>query len=98
MAQKCARCGQCAMDNREHACNVRIGTTAELGAMKAWLAACVVGVMTFTGTFYLLGGNAPAVTLADAAQEAADSGETPAWPALLAAVPETSAARETVPA
>ena len=66
--------------------------------MKAWLAACVVGVMTFTGTFYLLGGNAPAVTLADAAQEAADSGETPAWPALLAAVPETSAARETVPA
>jgi soluble lytic murein transglycosylase-like protein len=55
--------------------------------MKAWLAACIVGAMTFTGTFYLLGANAPAVTVPDAIAEAAIGDETPAWPALAAAVP-----------
>jgi hypothetical protein len=86
------------MDNEGHACSLRLGTAAELGAMRAWLAACIVGAITFTGTFYLLGGLTPAVTMPDSMQEAADSGETPAWPALLAAVPEASAAPEIVPA
>ena len=61
------------------------------GAMKAWLAACIVGAITFTGTFYLLGGNTPAVTVPEAMPEAAVSDETPAWPALSAAMPEASA-------
>ena len=61
--------------------------------MKAWLAACIVGAITFTGTFYLLGGMTPAVTL----PEAAASAEMPAWPALAAAVPETSAEVATAP-
>ena len=66
-------------------------------AMKAWLAACIVGAITFTGTFYLLGGNTPAVTVPDAMPEAAVSGETPAWPALSAAMPEASAEVATAP-
>ena len=65
--------------------------------MKAWLAACIVGAITFTGTFYLLGGNTPAVTVPEAMPEAAVSDETPAWPALSAAVPEASAEVATAP-
>ena len=57
--------------------------------MKAWLAACIVGAITFTGTIYLLGGNTPAVTV-PAAMPAA-SAETPAAPVLAAAVPDASA-------
>jgi hypothetical protein len=56
-----------------------------------------VGAITFTGTFYLLGGNTPAVTVPDAVPEAAASDETPAWPALSAAVPEASAEVATAP-
>jgi hypothetical protein len=65
--------------------------------MKAWLAACIVGAMTFTGTFYLLVGNTPAVTVSDTMPEATVSGEMPVWPALLAAVPESPAVPETLP-
>jgi hypothetical protein len=64
--------------------------------MKAWLAACIVGAITFTGTFYLLGGNTPAVTVPDAMPKAAASVETSAAPAL-AAVPAASAEVATAP-
>ena len=64
--------------------------------MKAWLAACIVGAITFTGTFYLLGGNRPAVTVPDAVPEAVASAEPPAATAL-AAVPEASAEVATAP-
>jgi hypothetical protein len=64
--------------------------------MKAWLAACIVGAITFTGTIYLLGGNTPAVTVPEAMPEAAASAEPPAATAL-AAVPEASAEVATAP-
>jgi hypothetical protein len=64
--------------------------------VKAWLAACIVGAITFTGTFYLLGGNRPAVTVPDAVPEAVASAEPPAATAL-AAVPEASAEVATAP-
>jgi soluble lytic murein transglycosylase-like protein len=75
--------------------------------MKAWLAACIVGVITFTGITYLLGGNTPALTLPNALPQAAASVEnstapalasTAAVPALAVAVPETSAQVATAPA
>src|ERR1700753_2808554 len=101
MPPKNAGCGQRAMDTPEHGCRVLMGTTSELGAMKAWLAACIVGAITFTGTFYLLGGFTPAASVEDALQEAVvpeegASAET-AWPALSAAVQEAFAKVETAP-
>jgi hypothetical protein len=65
--------------------------------MKAWLAACIVGAISFTGTFYLLGGNRPAVTVPDAIPAAAASVETSGAPALAAVVPEASAEIATTP-
>ena len=59
--------------------------------MKAWLAACIVGAITFTGITYLLGGNTPAVAVPDALPQAAANAEMPAPPALAAVVPEASA-------
>ena len=59
--------------------------------MKAWQATCIVGAITFTGIIYQFGGNAPWATVPDARPETAVSAETPAAPALSAAVPEASA-------
>src|ERR1700757_4209680 len=62
---------------------------AELGAMKALQASCIVGALTFTGMIHQVGGNTPGGTV----PEAAASAETPGAPALSAAVPEASAGR-----
>jgi len=43
--------------------------------MKALLAACIAGAMTVTGMFYLVGGNTPGATVADAMPAAAVSFE-----------------------
>src|SRR5467141_2876476 len=64
------------------------GRAAELGAMKALQATCIVGAITFTGMIHQVGGNTPSATV----PEAAASAETPGGPALSAAVPEASAA------
>src|SRR5262249_18457088 len=64
---------------------------AELGAMKALQATCVVGAITFTGMSHQLEGSTPGATDPDAMPEAAVSAETPGAPALSAAVPEASA-------
>src|SRR6266581_2338832 len=64
---------------------------AELGAMNALQAACIVGAITFTGMIHQVGGNTPGATVPDAMPEAAVSAETPGAPALSAAVPEASA-------
>src|SRR5215469_16907104 len=65
---------------------------AELGAMKALQATCIVGAITFTGMILQVGGNTPGATVPDAMPEAAVSAATPGAPALSAGVPETSAA------
>ena len=59
--------------------------------MKALQAACIVGAITFTGMIHQVGGNTPGATMPDPMPEAAVSAETPAAPALSAAVPEASA-------
>ncbi len=66
--------------------------------MKAWLTACIVGAITFTGITYLLGGNLPAVAVPDALPQAAASAEALTAPALTAAVPEAPAEVATAPA
>src|SRR5215471_10530610 len=68
---------------------------AELGAMKALQATCIVGAITFTGIIHQVGGNTPGATVLDAMPEAAVSAETPGAPTLSAAVPEASAGPET---
>ena len=68
---------------------------AELGAMKALQATCIVGAITFTGMIQL-GGNTPGATVPDEMPEAAVSAETPGAPALSAGVPEASAGAGTV--
>src|SRR3981081_1075204 len=72
---------------------MRVGgdVAAELGAMKALQAACIVGAITFTGMIHQVGGNKPSATVPDAMPEAAVSAETPGAPALSAAVPKASA-------
>src|SRR5579862_4021735 len=64
--------------------------------MKALQAICTVGAVTFTGMILQVAPT-PGVTVADAMQEAVVGAEPPAWPALSAAVPESSAGPETVP-
>jgi len=64
--------------------------------MKALQATCIVGAITFTGMIHQVGGNTPGATVPDAMPEAAVSAETPAAPALSAAVPEASAGPGTV--
>src|ERR1700687_377396 len=59
--------------------------------MKALLATCIVGAITFTGMIHQVGENTPGATVPDAMPEAAVSAETPGAPALSAAVPEASA-------
>ena len=59
--------------------------------MKALQATCIVGAIAFTGMIHQVGGNTPSATVADAMPEAAVSAETPAAPALSAAVPEAFA-------
>ena len=61
---------------------------AELGAMKALQATCIVGAITFTGLILQFGGNTPGAIAPDAMPEAAVSAETPGAPALSATVPE----------
>jgi hypothetical protein len=63
--------------------------------MKALQATCIVGAITFTGIIFQLGGNTPGATVPDPMPEAAASAETPAAPALSAAVPEASAGHGT---
>ena len=58
--------------------------------MKVFQATCIVGAIAFTGMIHQFGGNAPRATVPDAMPEAAVSAETPAAPALSAAVPEAS--------
>src|ERR1700679_1538715 len=53
---------------------------AELGAMKALQATCIVGAITFTGMIHQVGGNTPGATVPDAMSEAAVSAETPGAP------------------
>jgi len=71
--------------------------------MRTLQAVCIVGAIAFTGLIDQVADTSGA-TVPDAMQEAAVSGETPAWPALAAAVPEASAGPgivaepETVPA
>src|SRR5262245_57198587 len=60
--------------------------------MKALLATCIVGAIAFTGMIHRVGGNAPDATAPAAMPQAAASAETPATPALAAAVPEAFAA------
>ena len=68
---------------------------AELGAMKALQATCIVGAVTFTGMMiHQVGGNTPGATVPAEMPEAAVS-ETPGAPALSAAV-EASAGPGTV--
>src|ERR1700756_1161474 len=67
------------------------GPRAEVGAMNALQATCVVVAITFTGMIHQVGGNTPGATVPDALPEAAVSAETPGAPALSAAVPEASA-------
>ena len=59
--------------------------------MKALLATCIVGAITFTGMIHQVGGNTPGATVPDAMPEAAVSAETPGAPALSAAMLEASA-------
>ena len=59
--------------------------------MRAWQATCIVGVITFMGMIYLVGGNTPGATVPDAMPEGAVSAKTPDAPSLSAAVPEASA-------
>src|SRR6202165_5676276 len=58
-----------------------------MGALKVLQATCIVGAITFTGMIYLVGGNTPGATGAEAAVTA----KTPDPPALSAAVPEATA-------
>jgi hypothetical protein len=58
--------------------------------MKAWQATCIVGALTFAGTILQVGGNTPGANVPAALPPAAVSAETPAAPALSAAVPEAS--------
>jgi len=60
--------------------------------MKALQATCILGAITFTGMIHQVGENTPGATVPDAMPEAAMSAETPAGPALSAAVPEAFAA------
>jgi len=64
--------------------------------MRALQAICIVGAITFTGLIHQVA-HTPGVTVPDEMQEAVVSVETPAWPALSAAVPEAPAGPETVP-
>jgi hypothetical protein len=67
---------------------------AELGAMKALQATCIVGAITFMGMIlHQDGGNTPGATVPDAAVSA----ETPGAPATSAAAPEASAGPGTLP-
>src|SRR5262249_16654373 len=68
---------------------------AELGAMKALQATCIVGAITFTGLILQFGGNAPGPIAPDAMPEAAVSAETPGAPLLPAAEPELPAGPKT---
>jgi hypothetical protein len=71
-----------------------INRAAELGAMKALQATCIVGAITLTGMIPQVGGNTPGATVPDAMPEAAVvNAETPGAHALAAAaVPEAAAA------
>lgn len=59
--------------------------------MNALQATCIVAAITFTGMIYQLGANAPGAAAPHAMPQAAVSAETPAAPALSAALPEASA-------
>jgi hypothetical protein len=59
--------------------------------MKALQAACIVGVVTFTGMIHQVGRNTPGAAASDAMPETAVSAETPGAPAFSAAVPEAFA-------
>ena len=58
--------------------------------MRTLQTICIVGAITFTGTIDQVA-HTPDVTVPDAMDEAAVSAETPAWPALSAAMPEAPA-------
>src|SRR5436309_847169 len=60
--------------------------------MRGLQVAWIVGVITFTGMIYLVGGNRPVATVSDAMPEAAVNAETPA---LSAAVPDATTRLET---
>jgi hypothetical protein len=70
-----------------------INRVAELGAMKALQATCIVGAITLTGMIPQVGGNTPGATVPDAMPETAVvNAETPGAHARAAAVPEAAAA------
>jgi Transglycosylase SLT domain len=62
---------------------------AELGAMKALQATCIVGAITFTAMIPQLGGNTPGATVPEAMPGAAMSAETLSGPVLSAVVSDT---------
>jgi len=64
--------------------------------MRTLQVVCVVGAI-ITGMIHQVA-DTPGVTVPDALQEAAESVETPAWPALSTAMPESPAGPEEVPA
>jgi hypothetical protein len=64
--------------------------------MRALQAICIVGVITFAGMIYQVA-HTPGVAVPDAVQEAVASAETPASPALSAAVPEVPVGLGTMP-
>ena len=63
--------------------------------MNALQATCIVGAITFAGMIHQVGANTPGATVPDAMPQAAVSAETPAAPALSAAVPKASVGPET---
>jgi hypothetical protein len=65
--------------------------------MRPLLTVCIVGVIILTGIIHQVA-DAQSVTVLDAIQKAEVSVETPASPALSAAVPESPAGHEIVPA
>ncbi len=65
--------------------------------MKALQATCIVGAIAFTAMIQQVGGTMPGATAPGALPQAAMSVETPAAPALSAAVPEASARPATAP-
>jgi hypothetical protein len=66
-------------------------------ALQAIGVAAAVGVVTFTGMIYQVGGNTPGATVADTMPEATVGAAMPAAPALSIAVPETQVGSGTAP-
>jgi hypothetical protein len=75
---------------REDFCSVLSDDGAELEAMKALQATCIVGAMTLTGIIPQLGGNTLSATVPEAMPKAAMSAETLGGPALSTVVSDAS--------